>query len=77
LRGIHLIKFAVGLTVSPDELREIGRRISDLERLINQREGLTRTDDTLPGRFFEDPLPLEKTQGHRIGKSEVGVTRDS
>ena len=62
----EMLKVAIGLNLSPEQLREIGSRVIDLERLINQREGITRTDDTLPRRYFEDSMPLGHTKGHRI-----------
>jgi hypothetical protein len=65
-----MIKRAVGLKLRPDDLREIGRRVIDLERLINQREGLTRSDDTLPRRYFEDPMPAGMTKGHYIDREK-------
>ena len=66
----EMIKRAVGLKLCPDDLREIGRRVIDLERLINQREGLTRSDDTLPRRYFEDPMPGGITKGHYIDREK-------
>jgi aldehyde:ferredoxin oxidoreductase len=67
----ELIQLAVGLELGPAELREIGRRVIDLERLINQREGLTRKDDTLPRRYLEEPMPGgSATRGHRIDKKQ-------
>jgi aldehyde:ferredoxin oxidoreductase len=66
-----LIKFAVGLELGSDELRELGRRVIDLERMINQREGLTRKDDSLPRRYFEEPMPGgSRTKGHRIDRKQ-------
>ncbi|MBC8177598.1 MAG: aldehyde ferredoxin oxidoreductase family protein [Desulfobacteraceae bacterium] len=66
----RMIKEAVGLEVDPGDLDEIGRRVIDLERLINQREGLTRADDTLPRRYFEDPMPSGHTKGHKIDRKQ-------
>jgi aldehyde:ferredoxin oxidoreductase len=73
----ELIKLAVGLELGPDKLREIGRRVIDIERLINQREGLTRSDDTLPRRYFDDPMPGGMTKGHRIDRQKFAdlITR--
>lgn len=65
-----MLESAVGLTVSEDELREIGRRVVDLERLLNARFGLTRADDTLPRRYFEEPFPTGTTKGHKVDREE-------
>lgn len=61
---------AVGIKYSPDELKEIGTRIVDLERMINIREGITRQDDTLPKRYFDDPIPLKQYKGEKINRRE-------
>jgi aldehyde:ferredoxin oxidoreductase len=41
---------------SSDEIMKIGERVNNLVRLFNIREGLTRDLDTLPDRFFKEPL---------------------
>ncbi len=41
---------------SSDEVMKIGERVNNLVRLFNIREGLTRDLDTLPKRFFNEPL---------------------
>jgi aldehyde:ferredoxin oxidoreductase len=49
---------ATGLEVysSSEEVMKIGERVNNLVRLFNLREGLTRNLDTLPKRFFDEPL---------------------
>ncbi len=66
----RMMKLAVGLDLTEGQLRGIGGRIIDLERLINQREGMTKEDDTLPRRYFDDPMPGGGTRGHKISKKE-------
>ena len=39
-----------------DEVMQIGERVNNLVRLFNIREGLTKDLDTLPKRFFSEPL---------------------
>jgi aldehyde:ferredoxin oxidoreductase len=41
---------------SSDEVMKIGERVNNLVRLFNIREGLTKDQDTLPKRFFSEPL---------------------
>jgi aldehyde:ferredoxin oxidoreductase len=41
---------------SAAELLKIGERVNNLVRLFNIREGLTQDLDTLPERFFNEPL---------------------
>jgi aldehyde:ferredoxin oxidoreductase len=53
----ELLRAATGWDISGEEVRQIGERIVNLERLFIAREGITRQDDTLPRRFLEEPLP--------------------
>ena len=48
-----------------DEARflEVGERVFNLERLLNLREGFGSADDTLPERFFTEPLTVGKKAG--------------
>ena len=41
---------------SSDEVMKNGERVNNLVRLFNIREGLTKNLDTLPKRFFSEPL---------------------
>ena len=66
----QLIRLVVGWEMSVDELKTIGNRVVNLERFLNLREGLSRTDDTLPGRYFDDPMPLKLAKGHHIDRAE-------
>jgi aldehyde:ferredoxin oxidoreductase len=53
----ELLQAATGWDITGEEVRRIGERIVNLERLFIAREGITREDDTLPRRFLEEPLP--------------------
>jgi aldehyde:ferredoxin oxidoreductase len=52
----ELLNAATGWDLSGEEVRRIGERIVNLERLFIAREGITRADDTLPRRFLQEPL---------------------
>jgi aldehyde:ferredoxin oxidoreductase len=53
----ELLEAATGWEFTGEEVRRVGERIVNLERLFIGREGITRADDTLPRRFLEEPLP--------------------
>jgi aldehyde:ferredoxin oxidoreductase len=52
-----LLQATTGWKLSGEDVRIIGERIVNLERLFIAREGITRKDDVLPKRFLEEPLP--------------------
>jgi aldehyde:ferredoxin oxidoreductase len=72
----ELISAATGKEFTPQGLREIGRRILDTERMINADFGLTRRDDTLPKRYFDDPMPARKTKGHKVDRDQFQLMLD-
>ena len=51
----EVLNAVTGLRFGGDDVRRVGERIVNVERLINRRFGLTRADDTLPKRFLEEP----------------------
>lgn len=57
------------------ELMTIGERISNLERQIMVREGITRQDDALPPRMSE-PVPNGPAEGHFISNQMLDVMLD-
>jgi aldehyde:ferredoxin oxidoreductase len=48
----------------------VGKRVIDVERMFNNREGIGRKDDTLPKRYFDEPMPLKISKGHHIDRKE-------
>jgi aldehyde:ferredoxin oxidoreductase len=71
-----LIRAAAGLEFTEVELREVGRRVIDLERQINLEFGRARADDTLPKRYFDDPMPARATKGHHIDRVKFQMMLD-
>jgi aldehyde:ferredoxin oxidoreductase len=61
-----LIALSTGLTFTPKELKTIGERIYTLERMMLAKDGISRKDDTLPKRYFEEPIPEGPAQGEII-----------
>ncbi len=60
-----VLEYVTGYDFTP-ELMKIGGRIYTLERLILNREGITRTGDLLPPRIMEEPLPEGIARGKVI-----------
>ena len=55
-----IVELTTGLKLDEAGLRQISSRIQDGTRKFNLREGLTPKDDTLPKRFFDEPLGKDK-----------------
>lgn len=59
-----------GVPSSEQDLRLIGRRVWNLVRAFNVREGFSRKDDTLPERLEKEPLPSGKAKGRVVSKAD-------
>jgi len=71
------LKAAVGLEYGMEEYLRVGERIWNLTRLLNIREaGISRADDTLPPRVFEEPLPMPDGREARIGRETLASLLD-
>ena len=68
---------ATGIEMSAEELRLAGERISNLGRLFNVREGLTRKDDHLPPKVMSTPIPDDTvSKGSYITQKELDFMLD-
>jgi aldehyde:ferredoxin oxidoreductase len=61
-----IVELTTGLKLNEKGLREISSNIQNETRRFNLREGITAKDDTLPKRFFDEPL----------GKDEKTIRRE-
>jgi aldehyde:ferredoxin oxidoreductase len=59
----RLVKLATGLELSSKQLRTTAERIYTLERMMLVGDGISRKDDTLPKRYFEEPIPEGPAKG--------------
>ena len=55
-----------GYSIDGNEALRIGEMIINLERAFNVREGLSRSDDSLPDRMLNEPLPDGPAKGQVI-----------
>jgi aldehyde:ferredoxin oxidoreductase len=68
---LKLLNSALGKAISMDEFLLVGERIEQLIRAFNVREGnISRKDDILPGRVFEEPIPEGPSEGHKISRQK-------
>jgi aldehyde:ferredoxin oxidoreductase len=54
-----IVEVTTGLKLDEAGLRKISSNIQNQTRRFNLREGITSKDDTLPKRFFDEPLGKE------------------
>ena len=59
-----------GLDFQEDDLAQIGLNVMGVERLINHRLGIRRMDDTLPERWFTEPITVGPFTGEKIDRDE-------
>jgi len=64
------IENVTGLTLSPDDLFQCGLNVTGLERMVNHRLGVRRSDDTLPVRWFDEAIEWGPYTGERIDRDE-------
>ena len=64
------IQNVTGLTYTTEELDRVGLNVMGVERLINNRLGVRRADDTLPQRWFEEPIQVGSYKGEKIERAE-------
>jgi aldehyde:ferredoxin oxidoreductase len=62
----EVITAVTGWDVTPEELLALGARRLNMMRAFNAREGIGRADDTLPKKFFKNPLKGGRSDGLRV-----------
>jgi len=65
-----LIELATGLKFTPAEIKRIGERINTLERKMLIEDGISRKDDTLPKRYFDEPISQGPAKGEVVLRKE-------
>ena len=63
-----MLRTVTGWDVSADELRKVAVRVVEARKALNQREGWTRAEDTLPDRLFDE--------GHAEPTAKPALTRE-
>jgi aldehyde:ferredoxin oxidoreductase len=66
-----LLSAVTGESFTADELRSLARRVVDLRKAFNVREGWVPGDDTLPGRLLEEPLEVGPVAGARLTRGRL------
>lgn len=72
----RLYREVTGIPMTGEEIRKAGERISNLARVYNIREGLTREDDHLPPRVMNTPIPSGVSKGSKVSQEELDFLLD-
>ena len=65
-----------GIPMTGEEMHLAAERISNLSRLLNIREGLTRADDNLPPRVMKDPVRSGVGKGQVTSQEDLDIMLD-
>lgn len=58
-----MLQAITGMELDPEKLLKTGERITNLERVMNNRYGFNRIQDILPKRLTEEPTPSGPSKG--------------
>jgi aldehyde:ferredoxin oxidoreductase len=73
---VRLFSSVTGVDVTKEYLMEVGNRILTLERAIDVRRGRRREHDTLPRRWFEEPVPTGMHKGKVFDRKKFEKMKD-
>jgi aldehyde:ferredoxin oxidoreductase len=62
----ELLTLVTGRQWTPDDMAVVGRRVINIARAWNQREGFSRAEDTVPKRVIKDALSSGPAAGQKI-----------
>ena len=66
-----VINAVTGMEITVDDLLTYGRRRLNLLRAFNAREGITREQDTLPKRLYDDPIEDGPSAGRTLDREQI------
>ncbi len=68
---VSKLLFAItGVNLHETEMMNIGARVYNIERTYNVRCGISRSNDALPDRFFDEPIPDGVSKGKMLSHQE-------
>ena len=65
----ELIEAYTGMALNQNELRDMANKITTMSRQFNMDAGITRADDALPPRYYDEPLG--ENGEYRITRDEI------
>ncbi len=71
-----IVNYVKGWNIDLNELKKLGERIYNLERLINVQRGVNRKDDILPHRVMSTPIPDGPSKGRYCSQENLDKMLD-
>jgi aldehyde:ferredoxin oxidoreductase len=71
-----MIAHVTGWDVTIDELLQVGERRLNMLRAFNAREGIDRSQDTLPEKMFKKALKGGSTEGIKVDRAQFEAGLD-
>jgi aldehyde:ferredoxin oxidoreductase len=69
--ALAILNMVTGWEMKLEDLIRVGERTYNLKRMFNKKCGATRSDDTLPRRFLEEPLGEGGSRGEVVDLDEM------
>ncbi len=73
---VKIVQAVTGWNVTLEELLTVGERRLNMMRAFNAREGITRDQDRLPERFFDEGLNGGPSDGWKVNRAEFEAALD-
>jgi aldehyde:ferredoxin oxidoreductase len=71
-----IFNLATGKEWDIEQILKTSERVRNLERMFDVRQGLRRKDDSLPRKFFEEPLEKGPYKGEVIDETKFEQMKD-
>jgi aldehyde:ferredoxin oxidoreductase len=71
-----LVRGVTGWDMNMDELLLVGERSVNMQRIFNNCEGIDRSQDTLPKKFFKKALKGGRSDGLRLDQKQFELARE-
>ncbi len=75
-KATEMFNLVTGKDWDVAHIHSIAERLRNLERLFDVRQGLTRTNDDLPKKFFGKPLSKGKYEGAVLDRGKFETMKD-
>jgi aldehyde:ferredoxin oxidoreductase len=73
---VEAVSAVTGFDYKGGNAVKVGERIYNLERILHIREGISRKDDILPKRFFDETLPTGPHKGQKLSRDSFEKMKD-